>query len=143
MNTENLSWIHFSGSKRFDYPIHYSVCCLSVDSSQNTIEFLSRWYSNSYCHYHRHLGETYIKVLEGEHNIVEINDHETVHKKRYSGFESINSGGDSHMEYGGPDGCLVYFRCKAVNGKLFEVLDKDGTVLSYATIDDFTKNSGN
>ena len=41
------------------------------------------------------------------------------------------------MEYGGPEGVLVYFSCKAVDGALFDVMDKDGTVLATATVEDF------
>lgn len=41
------------------------------------------------------------------------------------------------MEYGGPDGATVIFRCEAIDGNLFDIVDKDGTVLATATLDDF------
>lgn len=46
--------------------------------------------------------------------------------------------GDLHMEYGGAEGTHVYFSCKAVDGKLFDVVDRDGTVLRSATVDERT-----
>lgn len=133
-----LDWIRITGTPRFDYPIDYSVAVLNVDAESGRIDFLSRWEPNAYCHYHRHVGETSLLVLEGEHHVVETKDHETVHKTRRPGFFATNPGGDVHMECGGPEGTLVYFSCKAEGGKLFDVLDADGTVLKTATVEDFT-----
>jgi hypothetical protein len=137
----DLAWVRVTGTPRFDYPIDYSVAVLSVDAEAGRIEFLSRWEPNAYCHYHRHLGETSLLVLEGEHNVVETKANETVHKKRRPGFFATNPGGDVHMEYGGPEGTLVYFSCQAVDGKLFEVLAQDGRILNTATVDDFTSGA--
>lgn len=138
---EELKWIHIIGTPRFDYPIDYWVAVLQADPEKGRIDFLSRWEPNSYCHYHRHLGETSLLVLEGEHHVVETYDHETVHKTREPGFFATNPGGDLHMEYGGPEGTLVYFSCKAIEGKLFDVMDRDRAVLTSATVDDFTSGS--
>jgi hypothetical protein len=42
------------------------------------------------------------------------------------------------MEYGGPQGAVVFFSIQAVeDGKLFDVMDAAGNVLVTATIDDF------
>lgn len=136
--SESLEWVRVTGTPRFDYPIDYSVAVLDCDANTGRIDFLSRWEPNAYCHFHRHLGETSVLVLEGEHNVVETTATETIHKKRRPGFFTTNPGGDVHMEFGGPDGTLVYFSCNAVEGKLFDVLDKDGRVLNTATIEDFT-----
>lgn len=139
--SDKLEWMRIKGTPRFDYPIDYWVAVLSVNAAEGCIEFLSRWEPNAYCHYHRHLGETSVLVLEGEHNVVETKAKETVHKKRQPGFFSTNPGGDVHMEYGGPEGTLVYFNCRAVDGKLFDVLDKDGRVLNTATVNDFVSGA--
>ena len=138
ISDEKLDWFRIKGTPRFDYPIDYWVAVLNVDEANDRIEFLSRWEPNSYCHYHRHVGETSLLVLEGEHNVVEKNSTETIHKTRTAGFSATNPGGDVHMEYGGPEGTLVYFNCKAEGGKLFDVMDKDGSVLNTATVTDFT-----
>lgn len=135
--SDQLEWMRITGTPRFDYPIDYWVAVLHVDAEEGRIDFLSRWEPNSYCHYHRHLGETSLLVLEGEHNVVETNANETVRKTRRPGFFATNPGGDVHMEFGGPEGTLVYFSCKAVDGKLFDVMAEDGKVLNSATVDDF------
>ena len=140
---QDLDWVRVTGSKRFDYPIDYSVAILSVDEENGRVDFISRWEPEHYCHFHRHIGETSVLVLEGEHHIVEQGEHQTVHKTRQPGFFTTNPGGDVHMEYGGPEGTLVYFSCQADGGKLFDVLDADGTVLRTATVDDFTSGSIN
>ncbi len=139
--SSELEWVRITGSPRFDYPIDYRVAVLDVDADSGRIDFLSRWEPNAYCHYHRHLGETSVLVLEGEHNVVETTATETVHKQRRPGFFATNPGGDVHMEYGGPQGTLVYFCCQAVDGKLFDVLDRDGKVLATATVDAFTSGA--
>jgi hypothetical protein len=41
------------------------------------------------------------------------------------------------MEYGGADGSTVLFLCEAVDGKLFDIVAKDGTILTTATLEDF------
>ena len=33
-----------------------------------------KWPPNSYCHFHRHVADTAILVVEGEQHITEIND---------------------------------------------------------------------
>ena len=135
---QDLHWVRLTGTPKFDYPIDYSVAILSVDEQSGRIDFLSRWEPNCYCHYHRHVGETSVLVIEGEHHIVEQTDHQTVHKTRTPGFFVTNPGGDVHMEYGGPEGTLVFFSCQAVDGQLFDVLDADGNVLRTAKVEDFT-----
>ncbi len=136
--TTPIEWFQIKGSDRFDYPIDYWVAVLGVHPAEGRIEFLSKWEPSAYCHYHRHLGPTTVYVLEGEHHIVEKTAHETIHKVRTPGFFARNPGGDVHMEYGGPQGAVVFFSCQAVDGKLFEVLSNEGKVLATATIDDFT-----
>ena len=41
------------------------------------------------------------------------------------------------MEYSGENGTIVIFLCEAVDGNLFDIVAKDGTVLATATVDDF------
>jgi hypothetical protein len=139
--SDDLKWSRVKGTAKFDYPIDYSVAVLHVDEVEGRIDFLSRWEPNHYCHYHSHVGENSILVIEGQHNVVETEGHQTVHKSREPGFFATNPGGDKHMEYGGPEGTLVYFSCKAVDGKLFDVMDQDGNVLNTATVEHFTSGS--
>lgn len=136
--TGPITWQHITGSPRFDYPIDYWVAVLGVHKDGQRIDFLGKWAPDAYCHYHRHLGPTTVLVLEGEHHVVETTPTETVHKIRKPGHFARNAGGETHMEYGGAEGCVALFSCEAVEGgRLFDVLDPTGRVLVTATIDDF------
>lgn len=137
LQSNRLDWQRLTGNPRFDYPIDYSVAVTNVERAAGIVEFIAKWAPNSYCHYHRHLGRTATRVLQGEHHIVETTELQTLHKIRKPGFQGQTPPGELHMEYGGNDGTTVIFLCESVDGKLFDVVAKDGTVLSTATIDDF------
>jgi hypothetical protein len=76
-------------------------------------------------------------VLQGEHHIVETIELQTIHKTRKPGFRGTSPAGEIHMEYGGAEGSTVLFLCEAVDGKLFDIVASNGTVLATATVDDF------
>jgi len=137
LQSNHLDWQHLTGSPRFDYPIDYSVAVTNVDRAAGLIEFIAKWAPNFYCHYHRHLGRTVTRVLQGEHHIVETTEYQTLHKTRRPGFQGQSPAGEIHMEYGGADGAAVLFLCEAVDGNVFDIVAKDGTVLATTTIDDF------
>jgi hypothetical protein len=137
LRSNHLEWQHLKGGPRFDYPIDYSVAVTGVDRSAGLIEFIAKWAPYAYCHYHRHLGRTVSRVLEGEHHIVETTETQTLHKTRRPGFQGQSPAGDIHMEYGGADGATVLFLCEAVNGNVFDIVAKDGTVIATTTLDDF------
>jgi hypothetical protein len=137
LQSNRLDWQHLTGGPRFDYPIDYSVAVTSVDRATGVIEFIAKWAPNSYCHYHRHLGRTTTRVIQGEHHIVETTELQTLHKTRRPGFQGQTPAGELHMEYGGEDGTTVIFLCEAVDGNLFDIVTKDGNVLATATLDDF------
>lgn len=63
---------------------------------------LGKWAPNSYCHFHKHLGNTTSLVLEGEHHTVETLGGESIHKVRQAGDHAQNPGGDVHMEFAAP-----------------------------------------
>lgn len=136
-DTSTVEWMDFEEDSRFDYPINYSIGILGACSESGTVDFIGRWAPNSYCHFHRHLGDTTSLVIEGEHHTVETIDGESVHKVRLAGDYSQKAGGDVHMEYAGAEGSLVFFSMKAVDGKIFEVLGKDEKVLNATTFEDF------
>jgi hypothetical protein len=77
LQSNRLDWQRLMGSPQFDYPIDYSVAVSSVDREAGLIEFIAKWAPNAYCHYHRHLGRTATRVLQGEHHIVETTDLQT------------------------------------------------------------------
>ena len=140
-DTNAIEWQHFDEDPRFDYPINYSVGILGsspgLSPGSGTVDFLGKWAPNSYCHYHRHLGDSMSLILEGEHHTVEMVDGKSVHTVRQAGSYVDKPGGDVHMEYSGPEGVLVFFRVTAVDGKVFEVLGKNDRVLNATSYEDF------
>ncbi len=136
-NTHDLKWMHLKGRPHFDYPIDYWLAVLGVRPQDGVLDFLGKWEPDAYCHFHRHLGETTSLVLEGEHHVIETTETETRHKIRHPGHYSCQPGGDPHLEYARSEGSLVFFSMQAVDGKLFEVLDKDQNVLTVVTLEDF------
>lgn len=137
LQSNQLDWQHLTGSPRFDYPIDYSVAVTNVDRAAGLIEFIAKWAPNAYCHYHRHLGRTVTRVLQGEHHIVDTTETQTIHKTRKPGFQGQSPAGEIHMEYGGAEGTTVLFLCEAIDGKVFDIVARDGTVIATTTIDDF------
>jgi hypothetical protein len=137
LQSNHLDWQRLTGTPQFDYPIDYSVAVTRVDRAAGQIEFLAQWASNAYCHYHRHLGRTASWVIQGEHHLVETTETQTLHKIRRPGFRGQSPAGEIHMEYGGADGSTVLFLCEAVDGNLFDIVAKDGTILATATLEEF------
>jgi hypothetical protein len=133
----NVQWTRIEGSPKFDYPIDYWVAVLGARPEKGSIDFLSKWAPNSYCHFHRHLGDTTSLVLEGEQHIIETTPTQTIHKIRRPGHYTRTSDIEPHMEHAGPDGAVVFFSVHVPDGRLFEVLDKDQNVLAVATIENF------
>ncbi len=136
-DTSALEWLHFGPDPRFDYPIDYAIAILGASPESGTVDFLSRWAPNSYCHYHRHLGNSMSLILEGEHHTEEMVDGQCIHKIRRAGDYANKPGGDVHMEYAGPEGSLVFFSMQAVDGKIFDVLGRGDRVLNTTSFEDF------
>lgn len=132
----NLDWMWFRGGPRFDYPIDYGLAVLGARPAEGRIDFLGRWNAGAYCHFHRHVGDTTTLVLEGEHHVVDVTDAGDHHRIRPAGHYAHSPAGDLHMEYAGPAGSLLFFSMHTPDGRVFEVLDKDRTILSVVTIDD-------
>ena len=107
-----------------------------ADVAAGRIEFLVKWAPNAYCHYHRHLGETTVAVLLGEQHIHEEGPLETVHKIRQAGFTGRLPDGEMHMEHAGKDGMTILFSIHAPDGRLFDLLDRQGNILMTVTIED-------
>ena len=131
-----VQWMHVGGGPEFDYPIDYAYAVPSADPANGRVEFLVRWAPNAYCHYHRHLGTTEVTLLQGEQHIYEERAFETVHKVRRAGFSGELPDGEVHMEHGGPEGMTILFSIHAPDGRLFDLLDRQGNTLLTVTIDE-------
>ena len=125
LQSNHLDWQQLTGSPQFDYLIDYSVAVTRTDRAAGQIEFLAKWASNAYCHYHRHLGRTSSWVIQGEHHLVETTETQTLHKIRRPGFRGQSPAGEIHMEYGGAEGSTVLFLCEAVDGNLFDIVARN------------------
>ncbi|MEM9177347.1 MAG: hypothetical protein AAGC67_19200 [Myxococcota bacterium] len=119
-----------------DYPCKYEMAILGSDAETGRLDLIVRWPPNSYCHFHRHVADTAIMVLEGEQHVVEIHDDgsEGQHKVRPAGTYVMSRGGEAHMEYGGPEGATVFFSLYAGQGPCFETLDRDMNILEASTV---------
>lgn len=139
--TADLAWQRLTGSPRFDYPIDYAIAVLRAHDDGQRVEFLVAWEPGAYCHFHRHVGATSSTVVAGELHVHESEQFLDVHKVRRTGHATANDGGDVHMERAGPEGALVYYDMASPDGRLFEMLADDRTVLRTVTVADFA--SGN
>ncbi len=131
-----IHWQRLLGDANFDYPIDYWLAVLGGDVTAGRVDFLIKWEANAYCHFHRHTGATTTLVLEGEHHVIDTRADGEVHKVRKAGDFVRNDGGDVHMEYGGPQGAVVLFSMQADDGRLFEILGRDMSVLGTVTVAD-------
>ena len=118
------------------YPCKYWMSILGADPKTGRLDLIVKWPPNSYCHFHRHVADTAILVLEGEQHVIEIREDgsEGEHKVRPAGTYVMSPGGEAHMERGGPEGAVVFFSLYAGKGNCFEILDKDMNVLEASTV---------
>ena len=140
---DKIDWIEFDDPSQ-DYPCKYWMAILGADPETNRIDLIVKWPPNSYCHFHRHVADTAILVLEGEQHVTEILDDgsEGESKVRPAGTYAMSKGGEAHMEKGGPEGATVFFALHAVDGTVFETLDKDMNVLDASTVAETASNLG-
>ena len=139
LDFSNLNWIHHGNSPEFDYHIDYWLAFLGADLEAGTVDFLTKWAPNAYCHYHRHLGDTTTLVLQGEHHTIDMDDPDRAHTVRLPGSYSKKPAGDLHMEYAGSEGAILYFSMKAIDGKIFQMLLGE-EVISESPIEVFVEN---
>jgi quercetin dioxygenase-like cupin family protein len=140
---ENLKWKRFQGGDNFDYPIDYSAALLNANKDGH-VDILYKWEPNSYCHFHRHTAEVSSTVLSGDLYVIDIDlasGKETGSKIRHAGDYAHKKPGDVHMEKAGPEGALVLFNLFAPDGLLAESMNKDGSVIGRATVDQFFKSA--
>lgn len=140
---DKIDWIEFDDPSQ-DYPCRYQMAILGADPETNRIDLIVRWPPNSYCHFHRHVADTAILVLEGDQIVTEILDDgsEGKTKIRPAGTYVMSKGGEAHMEKGGPNGATVFFALHSVEGTVFETLDRDMNVLDASTVAETASNLG-
>jgi len=136
-STDDMTWNHLEGGEEFDYHIDYWIAILGCRPEEGKIDFLGKWEPDSYCHYHRHLGETTTIVLEGEHHLIEETETQIIHKTRTKGHYAKSPYGEAHMERAGEAGSVLFFSMQCPDKYVFEILDRDDKVLNLVTLEDF------
>ena len=140
---DKIEWVEFDDPSQ-SYPCKYWMSILGADADTGRIDLIVKWPPNSYCHFHRHVADTAILVLEGEQHVTEILDDgsEGKSKVRSAGTYAMSKGGEAHMEKGGPEGATVFFALHAVDGTVFETLDGEMNVLDASTVAETASNLG-
>lgn len=142
-DSEHIEWTHFVDPEA-GYPCDYKMAVLGADPKTGRLDLIVKWPPNSYCHFHRHVADTTILVLEGEQHIIEIgaDGSEGAHKVRPAGTYASSPGGEAHMEYGGPEGATVFFAIQSTDGRVFETLDREMNLLEVSTIEEMASQLG-
>ena len=119
---------------------------LGCDLEKGLVDLLVKWEPGAYCHFHRHVAATTILVLQGEQHVAEVDDdgREIGRKVRKAGEYARKAGGEAHMEWGGPEGAVVFFslQAQAKDGPIFEILDRDMNVVSAANVAEMVEALG-
>lgn len=139
-DTSRIQWTRIEDPDA-GYPCDYELAVLGADAATGRLDLIVKWPPNSHCHFHRHVADTTILVIEGEQHIIEINadGSEGAHKVRPAGTYAHSPGGEAHMERGGPDGAIVFFALHSPDGRLFETLDSEMNVLATSTVEEMAK----
>lgn len=138
LDTDAYPWREITGAPDSPYPIHHELCILGWDRDAGTIDLLIRFDDRGgHCQAHRHLTTTSVLVLAGEQHLDELRpDGTRVHKVRTAGTHHLTPGDPyPHLERGGAEGAVVFFSHHSPDGRLYEIVDPDGTVVSTVTID--------
>ncbi len=140
---DKIDWTEIDDPSQ-DYPCKYLMSILGADPKTGRLDLIVKWPPNSYCHFHRHVADTAILVLEGEQHVTEILDDgsEGESKVRPAGTYAMSKGGEAHMEKGGPEGATVFLDLHAVDGTVFETLDRSMNVLDASTVAETASNLG-
>jgi hypothetical protein len=138
LDSTRYDWREISGSPDSPYRIHHDMCVLGADRAAGTLDLLIRFDAEGgHCQAHRHVTTTSVLVLEGEQHLDELRpDGTRVHKVRTAGTHHLTPGdAHPHLERGGPEGAVLFFSHHTTDGRLYEIVELDGTVVHTVTID--------
>ena len=140
-DTSRIQWTHVVDPDA-GYPCDYEMAILGADPTTGRLDLIVKRPPNSYCHFHRHVADTTILVIEGEQHLVEIHDDgsEGAHKVRPAGTYAHSKAGEAHMESGGPEGAVIFFSIHTTDGRVFETLDREMNVLSASPLEEMAKD---
>lgn len=112
-------------------PIDNATMVVGGDPETGRIDFITRWKPNHYCSLHRHLSDTISIVLAGEHW---VENEDGTKRRRPVGHYSCAKAGETHREFAGPEGSMVFFSMQSDHGGAFQGFDADGNDKPGSTI---------
>ncbi|MGR8919167.1 MAG: cupin domain-containing protein [Gammaproteobacteria bacterium] len=119
---------------------------LNVDVEHRVIDMLFRFDPNVKCFYHRHHQPSSTLVIQGEQHIWEPEDPSPgtdrrdgphAHRVRRAGERGATNEVETHIEGGGPDGCVIYMNVRARDDLIYSILNDDLTTRVDVTLADF------
>ncbi len=128
----DINWQRFGKYTGFSYYL------LNVDIETRVIDLLFNFEANQKCFYHRHHQPSSALVLHGEQHIWEPTvGGEHLHQVRPTGHFAIAVGAETHIEGGGPDGCIVYQNIRSKDDLVYSILNDDLSTRVDVSIHDF------
>jgi hypothetical protein len=115
---------------------HLELAMLAVDRPNKIVDFMVKFHANGVIFNHRHLAETRIFVVQGEHRIYELDG--TLKDVRKTGSYTVSAPGGVHSEGAGEIDCIVTYNIRG-NGRdeMFDVLDAAGNNVGAIGFEDF------
>jgi len=130
----NIQWRPFPGFEGLYYWV------LDVDDRRGLVDMLMRFEPDARCVPHRHVGPTRTLVIEGVHRIYSAEDGgRTLEHARPAGSFATNSGDETHIEGGGPEGAVILLSMTGVERTVYEIFDDAMTLQRTITLDDFRR----
>jgi len=126
----NVRWFPLGDFK------HLQISMLAVDPANRIVDFLVKFDAKQKIFLHKHLAQTNLFVVQGEHRIYEPDG--SLKEIRKTGSYTASAPGGVHFEGGGDENCIVLYNIRG-NGKdeMFEVMDDDGQVVGIIGVADF------
>ena len=139
----HVKWIHVTEPRDAEFPVDHEYAVLGGNPKTGVLDMLVRFPPGGHCPRHRHVAPTSTLVLEGEQHLWDVlPDGAPRHRVRRAGDYALSDGNDLHVEGGGPQGGLIYLSLHARDGHLFDVVDRQGNVLSKSTIESLLRDPG-
>jgi len=138
-----VKWIHVTEPQDSEFPVDHEYAVLGGNPKTGVLDMLVRFAPGRHCPRHRHVAPTSTLVLEGEQHLWDVlPSGESRHRVRRAGEYALSDGNDLHVEGGGPQGGLIYLSLHSRDGHLFDVVDRDGKVLSKSTVESLLRDRG-
>lgn len=131
----NITWLPFGSYQGLAYTL------FDVDVERRSADVMFRFEPNTTCFYHRHVAASWSLVVAGEHRVFEVDEatgEETLLVKPVGSF-THKSGGDVHIEGGGPEGCTVFMHMEAETDRMYDVLEDDRSLKMSVDVHQFKK----